>query len=297
MSPIVSVVIPVHNRSNTIADSMKSVLSQSYTDLELIVVDDASTEDLEPIVTGVGDPRIRYIRREKNGGAGAARNTGIQAATGQFIAFHDSDDLWLPGKLENQMKALEEAGPEVGVITGAKVLYGSGPIGVYGVSQVSMRPPPAGLLKPDEDQVRKFLVENRISLQNALFRKDCYPSDVWFDEVLRANEDWAFAAKLAQHTKIIESPHPVVMAFSSPDGISKRTKAKAIALVRIFKQNREQFEKYPQVCGTMYWQIGRFLSRFGKKKMARRFYLAGLVRDPGFPLRAIRERLAKRKPV
>ena len=66
-------------------------------DLELIVVDDASNEDIEGLVAGIGDGRVRYIRRPVNGGAGAARNTGIAAARGKFIAFQDSDDLWLPG--------------------------------------------------------------------------------------------------------------------------------------------------------------------------------------------------------
>lgn len=294
MNPQVSVIIPVYNRSGTIADSMKSVLSQSFEDFELIVVDDASTEDLKPIITGIDDPRIRYIRNEVNGGAGAARNTGIKAAKADIIAFHDSDDLWLPGKLENQMKALEEAGPEVGVITGSKILYGSGRIGVYGVSQVSMQPPPKGILRPDEDQVAKFLFQNRISLQNALFRKNAYPSEVWFDETLRANEDWAFALRLAQHTKIIESPDPVVMAFSSTDGISRQSSPKAISLVHILRQNREVFAKYPKALGNMYWQIGRSLSRFNKKRAARKFYLAGMAKDPMFPFRALKEKLQRK---
>ena len=102
----VSVILPVYNRSGSLADSMRSVLSQSYRDLELIVVDDASTEDLRPIVDSVNDPRVRYIRRERNGGASAARNTGLAAAQGRFIGFQDSDDLWLPNKLQLQMDLL-----------------------------------------------------------------------------------------------------------------------------------------------------------------------------------------------
>lgn len=291
MSPKVSVILPVYNRSASLEDSMRSVLNQSYRDLELIVVDDASTEDVKTIVEGVGDARVRYIRQAKNGGASVARNAGLAAAKGTFIAFQDSDDLWLPGKLKAQMALLAAAPADVGVVTGSKVLYGSGPDGSYGVGKVSMRPPPASIMKSGEDQVRKYLLENRISLQNALFRRDCYPNPVWFDDVTRSNADWAFTASLAQHTKILESPDPVVMAFSSPDSISKLKKTKAIGLIRIVKRNRAVYEHYPAEYGTILWRIGRILARAGKPRMARKFYLRALRISPGLLVKLIRRRV------
>lgn len=290
MVATVSVILPVYNRSASLADSMRSVLDQSYRDLELLVVDDASTEDLRPIVEGVGDARVRYIRRERNGGASAARNTGLAAATGQFIAFQDSDDLWLPNKLQMQMDLLEQM-PDVGVVVHSKVLYGSGPDGSYGVGLVSMRPPPERIMKPGEDQVKKYLVDNRISLQNALFRRDCYPDPLWFDDLTRSNADWAFSSSLAQHTKIAEFPDPVVMAFSSPDGISKLKRAKAIGLIRIVKRNRAAYARYPDAYGMMMWRIGRILARHGKKRLARKFYAEGLKHNPGFLWQALADKL------
>lgn len=293
MSATVSVILPVYNRSGSLQASMQSVLIQSYRDLELIVVDDASTEDLQPIVEGFDDSRVRYIRQEKNGGASAARNAGLAAAQGQYIAFQDSDDLWLPGKLQKQIDLMEAAPPEVGAVIHSKVLYGSGPDGSYGVGLVSMRPPPDRITKPGEDQVYKYLTENRISLQNALFRRDCYPNPKWFDDVTRSNADWAFSSSLAQHTTIAEYPDPVVMAFSSPDGISKLKRAKAIGLIRIVKRNREAYAKYPDAYGMMMWRIGRILARHGKKKLARRFYLTGLQNNPGYLWSLVKNRLSR----
>ncbi|WP_172300488.1 glycosyltransferase family 2 protein [Pseudoruegeria sp. HB172150] len=289
----VSVILPVYNREASLADSMRSVLDQSYRDLELIVVDDASTVDLRPIVEGIGDLRVRYIKLEKNGGASVARNAGLAAATGKYIAFQDSDDLWLPNKLQTQVDLLESLPEDVGVVVHSKVLYGSGPDGSYGVGKVSMRPPPADIMKPGEDQVRKYLTGNRISLQNTLFKRDCYPDPVWFDSVTRSNADWAFSSSLAQHTKIVEYPDPVVMAFSSPDGISKLKRAKAIGLIRIVKRNREAYAKYPDAYGMMMWRIGRILARHGKKKLARRFYLAGLQNNPSYLWNLIAGKLSK----
>ena len=287
----VSVILPVYNRGASLEYAMRSVLDQSYKDLELIVVDDASTIDLTSIVESFADPRVRFIRREENGGASAARNTGLAAAQGKYIAFQDSDDLWLPNKLKMQLDLLESLPPDVGVVTHSKVLYGSGPDGSYGVGLVSMRPPPSQIMKPEDDQVRTYLTGNRISLQNALFRRDCYPDPVWFDNVTRSNADWAFSSSLAQHTRIVEFPEPVVMAFSSPDGISKLKRAKAIGLIRIVKRNRSAYARYPQAYGMMMWRIGRILARHGKRKMAGRFYLVGLRHNPGFLWKTLTEKM------
>jgi glycosyltransferase involved in cell wall biosynthesis len=286
----VSVILPVYNRSASLAASMQSVLSQSYGDLELIVVDDASTEDLRPIVEGFGDPRVRYLRRETNGGASASRNTGLAAAEGRFIAFQDSDDLWLPNKLKLQMDLLE-ARPEVGVIVHSKVLYGRAPDGSYGPGLVCIEPAPDRIMTPDEDQVRKYLGENRISLQNTLFRRDCYPEPLWFDDLARANADWAFSSSLAQHTRIAEYPEPVVMAFSSPDSVSKAKRTKTISMIRILKRNRAVYARYPDAYGSLMWQIGRVLARYGKPRMGRKFCIEGIRNNPGILWTVLARRL------
>ena len=292
--PTVSVILPVYNRLHTLEDSIRSVLGQTYGDLELIVVDDASTEDLSQVIDRIDDPRLRYVRRPVNGGASAARNTGLAEARGAFIAFQDSDDLWLPRKLERQMKLLQDR-PEIDVVTGAKVLYGGGPDGSYGIDKVSLRPPPDGRLREDEDQVAKFLVENRISLQNALFRRDCYPSMTWFDERVRSNADWAFTVSLAQHARILEQAEPVVMAFSSTDSISKNKRAKAIGLVRILRRNREAYASHPHEYALNLWRLGRALINAGKPRIGRRFCGAALRHHPALGVQILGEKLS-RKP-
>src|SRR5579859_7824272 len=105
MGPV-SVVIPVYNRTAELRRAVRSVLAQTYADLELIVVDDASSEDIAGALDGIDDPRLKLIRKSVNQGAAAARNTGIQAATGRWVAFLDSDDEWLPQKLELQLRRL-----------------------------------------------------------------------------------------------------------------------------------------------------------------------------------------------
>lgn len=103
----VSVIIPTHDRAEFIGRAIDSVIKQSYPVLEIIVVDDASTDNTEEVINAIGDPRIRYIRHQKNYGGGIARNTGIEATTGEYVAFLDSDDIWLPNKIELQLSAIQ----------------------------------------------------------------------------------------------------------------------------------------------------------------------------------------------
>jgi|SRR5579875_143108 len=107
-----SIVIPTYNRKYIIQEALDSVFAQTFRDFELIVVDDASTDNTAELMRAINDPRLRYIQKEKNAGCGAAYNTGIRAAQGEYISFLDSDDLWKPEKLEFEVKFLDRH-PEV----------------------------------------------------------------------------------------------------------------------------------------------------------------------------------------
>lgn len=112
--PQVSVIIPTYNRGQYIGESIRSVLTQSYADLEVIVVDDGSTDDTEKIIDAIVDPRLHYIRQE-NRGRSNARNHALSLARGKYITFLDSDDLYLPNKIELQVDYLIKH-PDVGMV-------------------------------------------------------------------------------------------------------------------------------------------------------------------------------------
>jgi len=109
--PHVSVVVPTYNRAGLLRPAIKSVLAQTFTDYELIVVDDGSTDDTEEILREFSDRRMRVVRSDVNQGAPQARNRGIEAARGEWVAFLDSDDEWLPQRLEVQMDLLARQSP------------------------------------------------------------------------------------------------------------------------------------------------------------------------------------------
>ena len=108
----VSVIIPTYNRAHLVGRAIKSVLNQTFQDFEIIVVDDGSTDSTKEVVTSFNDTRIRYIKHQMNKGGNAARNTGLKNSKGEYIAFLDSDDEWLPEKLERQLEVFEKSEDE-----------------------------------------------------------------------------------------------------------------------------------------------------------------------------------------
>lgn len=142
MSELVSIIMPSYNTARFIADSIKSVLSQTYTNWELIIVDDCSTDNTEKIIFSFNDSRIRYFKNEKNRGAAISRNKALSEARGEYIAFLDSDDLWSKDKLEKQLlfmklnnyafsytnyERIDESGNPLSIIcTGPKIITKKG---------------------------------------------------------------------------------------------------------------------------------------------------------------------------
>jgi len=113
-NPKVSVVIPCYNGQRFIKESIESVISQTYRELEIIVVDDGSTDQTAKIVVSIGDSRIKCLYTE-NKGVSSARNYGIKNSSGEFIALLDYDDLWLPGKIEEQVREIERS-PDIALV-------------------------------------------------------------------------------------------------------------------------------------------------------------------------------------
>lgn len=110
MNDLVSIIMPSYNTANFIAETINSVLAQTYVNWELIIVDDCSTDNSETVIAEFDDSRIRYIKNKRNSGAAISRNKALQEARGRWIAFLDSDDLWSPKKLEKQIRFMIENG-------------------------------------------------------------------------------------------------------------------------------------------------------------------------------------------
>ena len=219
-SPTVSVVIPTYNRVHCLPRSLESVLRQTFEDIEVIVVDDCSTDDTQAYLKSIADPRLRILRHEVNKGGSAARNTGIAAARAELIAFQDSDDEWLVTKLARQMEEYRKVNsPEYGAVYCGKVTYGEAGFRRYGPRTVYYAPGPER--NASGDILQELLHQAMVSTQTLLVRKDLLDRIGGFDETLKLGQDWDLTTRLARITKYIFIEEPLGMCSIEPDSISK----------------------------------------------------------------------------
>jgi glycosyltransferase involved in cell wall biosynthesis len=200
ISPMVSVVIPTYNYAHFLIETLESALSQTYSNFELIVVDDGSTDEtrtrLEPYRN-----QIRYIYQE-NQGLSAARNTGIRAAQGELIALLDSDDLWHPRKLEIQVRYLIEH-PNIGLLASDDIarIYSNTPAADLQEEAPKQWPTINDLstLWACPLAIEDVVVRPRFGSCGVLIRKECFHHAGYFDTSLRSCEDrdmWIRIARL-----------------------------------------------------------------------------------------------------
>jgi hypothetical protein len=188
--PQVSVVVPLYNKAPYVEATLRSVQAQSLADLEIVVVDDGSTDGGATLVEKLDEPRIRLIR-QANAGAAAARNAGIAAARGRWIAFLDADDLWLPDKLAQQLHLLE-AHPDVAWASGAhiRVIAGRHAKSSQGIPRTHFAA--EGVI---EDALAS--VGGAIWTSTVMVRRDVLHDMGGFDPALRLGEDTDLWVRLA----------------------------------------------------------------------------------------------------
>lgn len=272
-SPRVSVILPTYNRARLIGRSIESVLQQSFADIELIVVDDGSTDATPEIIASIYDPRLRYIRLEKNGGVSAARNEGIRAARGEYLAFNDSDDCWLPGKLAAQVELMQKLASDFGLIISG--VQRSEKNNLAALSAAAG----AALPQISANQIVRN-PENYAYVQGWLARRSVVLQSGLFDETMTLWEDWELLIRIALRRKI--APHPMLTAFSEslPDSIVIRNKAWADSYERIISKHREFLESDAEAYAAVLYGYGRQLLLKERYGAARQALVQALRRGP-----------------
>lgn len=212
----ISVIIPSYNRANLIERSVRSVLNQTYKNIEVIVVDDGSKDNTEEIVKSINDERLRYYKQE-NGGAAKARNNGVSLATGEYIAFHDSDDVWREDKLMKQMSFLKE-NPIYGMVYCNFMFHkmdGSSNIIPRDINVIG---------ELDGDIFFTLLINNTVGAPTMLMKKELFEELGGFDTSLRCLEDWDFAIRFSENYYIGYVDEVLMDAYQQSDGVSSNGK-------------------------------------------------------------------------
>ena len=275
--PTVSIIIPTYNRGQSIGRSIESVLSQTYQDFEVIVVDDGSTDNTRELVAGFNDERIRYVRHEENKGEAAARNTGIKAARCDYIAYQDSDDEWLPEKLARQIELLENASPEVGVIY----------TGFWKTENHKRTYVPFSWVSQKNGDIHKELLKgNFIGSPVVLIKKECFNKVGLFDERLRNLVDWELWLRISKRYHFRCVDEPLAVAHYDSDNASDDLDSLIDALELVLEKNRDEFEVEKKLLAKHWINIGNLLVVKGRVKKGRR-YIVNALRLYPFSMRLL----------
>jgi glycosyltransferase involved in cell wall biosynthesis len=204
--PLVSVVVPTFNRAHTIVRCVQSVVAQTLQDFELLIVDDGSTDDTAQILGDIHDPRLRLIRNVHTKGPSGARNTGVESATGKYVAFLDSDDEWLPEKLERQVNVMESLPRDwCGVYSGVRV-----------VKNGNTKRPITYLGGPSGDVFKEYLLlKFSMPTPTLLFRRCCLEALGPSDESMDRMEDVEWNLRLLRQWKMACVPEPLAVLHSN----------------------------------------------------------------------------------
>jgi glycosyltransferase involved in cell wall biosynthesis len=206
--PVVSVVLPLYQTRAFVAEAIDSVLAQTYGDFELIVIDDGSDDGGEVIANGYPsrDSRVAYFRQE-NAGLASARNSALTRAKGSYVAFLDSDDVWLPHRLESQLGRVR---PDTVIHGDARVI---GP-GTHADQRIS-----SGVAQPAlSDTFASLLAENHIAVLTALVPRELIASVGGFDVTLRSAEDYDLWLRLAARGVRFDYVDDVLAVYRSRPG-------------------------------------------------------------------------------
>lgn len=287
--PVISVVIPVRNCRKYIDESVASVLSQSYSDLELIVIDDGSDDDDYTRLLDL-DPRVR-VARLPGSGVSKARNVGMAMARGKYIAFLDADDVWFPGKLEAQVRYFEDH-PEVGVVFGGFIRWLPEEQGEFRPSYelVTTVSSDAGCDPARSGWLYLRLLNGLlVGMNTAVIRRSIYESVGGFNESMRQAEDYDFWLKASRLMEMHSLVGAVALYRIHPASAMHRLANESMLAVLLtsarlrwgLSQNNGQMmsaQQFSQRLGSVYFDHGYSHYWQGSYAAAKRAFLQSMKR-------------------
>ncbi len=222
----VSVIIPCYNHGHYLTDAVNSVLVQSYTDWEVIIVDDGSTDNTREVALQFGDPRIRYIHQENRGLSGA-RNTGLSAARGTLIALLDADDVWNPAFLERMLAALRSCPTASAAYCGFQWMDADGNPLMQTVQRV---------VAPEEFRDTLLRDGNWLIPCSVVTRASAYRKIGQFDETLRACEDFDMWLRLSKQHHFVGVSGVLVRYRRTGKNMSDDVERMRVAMTQVLRK-------------------------------------------------------------
>ena len=265
---LVSVVIPFFNRTALLPRALKSVIEQTHEDLEIILVDDGSSEDASEVLSAIPDGRVRLLRHDRNRGVSAARNTGIKAARGEFISFLDSDDEWFPTKTEKQLAQLRRSGDHELVSYCLSEVFSDAKGKVIGLHDFSEE---GDLLHHALRGSAKMSVGIGlcILMNELMLTREQMLRVGGFDESYRMHEDWEFLIRLASKYRFACVKETLVRNHKHGLGhIANDFKGVPEVRYRMMEEHRELFLQDNEARASFYSELAYYEGLCGDKGKA-----------------------------
>lgn len=239
--PIISIVMPAYNGERTILETLNSLQEQTFSDFEIIVINDGSTDSTLEILNNFKDPRLKIFSYE-NGGLTVARNRGLSHSSGEFITLLDQDDLWTPDKLELQLAALQQ-NPEAGVAYSWTCFMGANKEWFYSGNHVNF----------EGNVFADLLIDNFLDNgSNPLMRRKAIESVGEFDPVVGPCDDWDYWLRLASQYPFVLVPKEQIFYRQSSTSLTSKAEvindASVLVLEKAFQSAPQEFQYLRNQC-------------------------------------------------
>jgi glycosyltransferase involved in cell wall biosynthesis len=296
--PLVSVIVPAYNAARTIETTLRSVLDQTVDELELIVVDDGSTDHTPDVVRSVKDARLRLIQ-QPNAGHASARNAGVNAASGRFVAVVDADDLWLPQKLERQLAVFASN-------SGVHALHGSAVFVDDSLRPLFVAPSPDGKNELLDVLCFRGLAAMMVTL---IIDRTLLAQVGGFDPSLVILQDWELGIRLARLGELYSTSEPLVLYRLHANNQSKQIDLHIEPGERVLKRFFADPALPPDIAARRSYVYAHFYAmlcggafQLGRPAYAAHWARRALASDPrvfaylaALPARRLRKRLSQRR--
>ena len=257
----VSVVIPTYNRESVVVNAIRSVLSQSFQDFEIVVVDDGSQDSTETVLKEMKDSRIIYIQHSKNLGTAQARNTGIKNSKGKYVAFLDSDDEWLPEKLSKQMETIGEYEQDIIANVSGFYLFDE-----FGIKRKQIP-------KKQSSWFKHLLMGCGLGEgATLLVSKNAFEKVGWFNSSLPRYGDWEWLLRYTKSYNLTITPEPLAVVHRDTRPSAEKVELAAKRFLELHLHDFKQFGYYgKRAIGKRYLEVAVHYYLAGDKKNGKKW--------------------------